>query len=85
MARHAERVLNVGAGPPDDGRDRRVDTCPDCGGERWEILIVPDVFYCDVCEKSTAGPNSEVKVVEPEPDTLFADPGPEEAPPLEGP
>jgi len=68
-----ERVLNYGAGPPEDGKPRRVDTCLDCGGERWEILVVPDTFYCDECEKATAGPNSEVKVVEPEPGTLFDD------------
>jgi hypothetical protein len=67
--RHAERVLNVGPGPPDDGKARRVDTCPSCGGERWEILVVPDVFHCDACKKATVGPNTEAPA-DPQPEQI---------------
>lgn len=60
------RVLNYGEGPPDDGREREWDVCPDCGGKRWQLVIVPDRFHCDRCEKSSRGPNTEAPVVEPE-------------------
>lgn len=70
--RHAERVLNEGPGPPEDGKERRWDTCPGCGGRRWEILVVPETFYCDDCKKATAGPNTEPpKPPEPEQVGLF--------------
>lgn len=70
----AERVLNYGAGPPDDGRARRVDTCPACAGERWETLVpVPGVFYCDACERASFGPNLEAPADRPEQIELFAD------------
>lgn len=55
-----ERVLNYGIGPPEDGHEREWDTCPDCGGKRWQLIIVPDRFYCDRCEKAGPGPNTEV-------------------------
>jgi hypothetical protein len=70
-SRHDERVVNEGPGPPDDGKDRRVDTCPTCGGERWEILVIPDVFHCDACKKATGGPNTEVVEAQPEQIDLF--------------
>src|SRR3954470_8423 len=69
--RHAERVVNEAPGPPDDGKARRVDTCPTCGAERWELLVVPDVFYCEKCRKSTVGPNTAVVEAEPEQIDLF--------------
>lgn len=72
MPRHAERVLNYGSGPPEDGRERRRDVCPTCGGERWELLGPPDVFYCDECKKGTVGPNTEAPTPEPEQIGLFA-------------
>lgn len=65
-SRTAERVLNYGPGPPEDGRERRSDVCPTCGGERWEILGPPDVFYCDECKKGTVGPNADVPTPKPE-------------------
>lgn len=94
LDRRAERVVNEGPGPPDDGKDRRVDTCPTCGGERWEILVIPDVFHCDACKKATGGPNTEVAEAQPEQIDLFgsgfatasavpeSEPG-EEAPPID--
>lgn len=63
------RVLNYGTGPPDDGLERGRDICPDCGGERWQLVIVPDRFYCDRCEKSTYGPNT-APPAEPEPEQI---------------
>lgn len=70
--RHAERVLNYGPGPPEDGEDRRRDTCPGCGAERWELLGPPDVFYCDACKKGTVGPNTEGPKPKVEQIDLFA-------------
>jgi hypothetical protein len=49
------RVVNVGAGPPDEGCER--DTCPRCGRERWELIVVPGCFYCDRCKVASPGPN----------------------------
>lgn len=57
--RTPERVLNYGTGPPEDGKERRWDTCPRCGGRRWELLVVPDRFFCDECQVATKGPNTE--------------------------
>lgn len=65
------RVLNCGTGPPKDGLKREWDTCPDCAEPRWQLIIVPDMFYCDRCEKSSAGPNREVAEPEPEQIGLF--------------
>jgi hypothetical protein len=59
------RVLNYGTGPPKDGLEREWDTCPICGLRRWQLIIVPDRFHCDKCEKAGPGPNTEV--AEPEP------------------
>lgn len=72
--RHAERVLNYGPGPPEDGEDRRRDICPGCAAERWEILGPPDVFYCDACKKGTVGPNTEAP--QPKPEQLGLDVAP---------
>lgn len=66
--RLAERVLNVGPGPPEDGKERRSDLCPKCGAERWELLVVPDCFFCDKCQVASVGPNDNVS--EPEPEQL---------------
>lgn len=60
------RVLNYGTGPPEDGLEREWDTCPECGAERWQLIIVPDCFHCDRCEKAGPGPNREVADPEPE-------------------
>lgn len=86
--RTPERVLNYGTGPPDDGLEREWDVCPDCGGKRWQLVIVPDRFYCDKCCKATFGPNTEVKQPEPEQQGLFdvaseALTAEEEGPPVE--
>lgn len=86
--RTPERVLNYGTGPPDDGHEREWDVCPDCGQPRWQLIIVPDRFHCDRCEKAGPGPNTEVR--EPEPEQLGLDdamteskPHAEEVPPLD--
>lgn len=69
--RTPERVLNYGTGPPDDGHDREWDTCPHCGRPRWQLIIVPDRFHCDKCEK--AGPRNDKPPPEPEPEQLGLD------------
>jgi ribosomal protein S27AE len=63
--RSSPRVLNLGAGPPEDGLQREWDTCPDCGQPRWQLVIVPDRFHCDRCEKATRGPNREAPAPDP--------------------
>lgn len=60
------RVLNYGTGPPKDGLEREWDTCPGCGQPRWQLIIMPDRFHCDKCEKAGPGPNTEVAESEPE-------------------
>lgn len=71
--RSDDRVLNYGVGPPDDGHEREWDTCPVCGRPRWQLVIVPDRFHCDKCEK--AGPRNDEPPPEPEPEQidLFAE------------
>jgi hypothetical protein len=44
---------------PLDQRGRRTDVCPTCGGERAELVVVPDRFYCAECQKATEGPNTK--------------------------
>lgn len=82
LAPRAERPPpNVGYGPPPDGAERAWDTCPSCGGARWQLVIVPDRFYCDRCRVATPSveadvvgltwryPNTQAaEVAEPEPD-----------------
>lgn len=50
---------------PLDQRGPRVDVCPACGGERQELLVVPDRFYCEACKVASEGPNTALPV-EPE-------------------
>lgn len=57
--------------------EHRRDTCPECGGERWELIVAPERFFCGKCEKATPGPNGEPPAPEPEQMGL----GIEEAPP----
>lgn len=38
---------------------QRRDTCPGCGGERVELVIVPGVFYCSRCAAAGPGPLAE--------------------------
>jgi ribosomal protein S27AE len=71
-ARRPARVLNVGPGPPDDGLEREWDVCPDCGCKRWQLILVPDRFYCDRCHVASLGPNQDVAEPEPEQIDLFA-------------
>jgi hypothetical protein len=55
----------------------RRDTCPECGAERFELVVVPDRFYCRRCKIATEGPNTEAPA-EPEPEQidLFEPTGP---------
>jgi hypothetical protein len=71
VSRNSDRVLNVGPGPPEDGKDRRRDLCPKCGNKRWELLVVPDRFFCDECQVASLGPNEDVAGPEPEQIDLF--------------
>lgn len=89
--RTPERILNFGAGPPEDGLEREWDVCPDCGCKRWQLVIVPTRFHCDRCEKAGPGPNVAVTEPEPEQTALFsasnegakAEPPAEERPPVD--
>lgn len=70
-----ERVLNHGEGPPEDGAERERDICPECGAERWQLVIVPERFYCDDCKKAGPGPNGDAPAPKPEQIDLFGEPG----------
>lgn len=39
---------------------QRRDTCPCCGGERVELVVVPGRFYCSTCQTATPGPVAAV-------------------------
>jgi len=52
--------------------EHRRDTCPTCGGERFELHVVPERFYCIACRVATVGPNTEPPgPAEPEQIDLF--------------
>lgn len=74
--RRPTRVVNEGPGPPEDGRERRWDVCPKCGGGRWEIVVIPDRFFCDKCQVASVGPNADVPEPEPVQLGLGLDPEP---------
>jgi hypothetical protein len=72
---------------PLDERGTRHDVCPDCGGQREELLIAADLFYCPACAKSSFGPNEQPPAVpEPDPQAALFEPLAEadEPPPDEG-
>lgn len=51
----------------------RRDSCPECGAERFELVVVPGRFYCRRCKVATEGPNTEPPSdPEPEQIDLFA-------------
>lgn len=52
---------------PLDQRGPRADVCPTCGGERQELLVAVDRFYCETCKVATEGPNTTPpeEIVEP--------------------
>lgn len=37
--------------------EQRTDTCPECGGCRLELVVVPGRFYCSSCGVAGVGPN----------------------------
>jgi hypothetical protein len=59
---------------PLDERGTRHDICPYCGGDRDELLIAPDLFYCEPCKRSTLGPNSIPPEQPPEQMTMLGAP-----------
>lgn len=51
----------------------RVDSCPTCGRDRFELWCIPGRFYCRRCATATEGPNTEPPSdPEPEQIDLFA-------------
>lgn len=47
----------------------RVDSCPTCAAERFELVVVPGRFYCRCCKIATEGPNTEAPR-DPEPEQI---------------
>lgn len=64
VGRYPDRPLDV--------RGTRHDICPGCGGQREELLIAADLFYCPSCAKSTFGPNTERPAPRTEQTGLFS-------------
>lgn len=47
----------------------RTDSCPECGAQRFELVVVPTRFFCRRCQIATEGPNT-APPGDPEPEQI---------------